>query len=66
MLSIDEMVTRHDKILQENIPAMDYHDINAERQFAPEYSQTTYLTMKRQEKATGNYLKSAILAISTA
>ena len=66
ILSIDEMVTRHDKILQENIPAVDYLDINAERQFAPEYSQTTYLTMKRQEKAIGSYLKSATLGIKQA
>ena len=58
-----EMRSRWLKIIEERLPAVDLIDIQAEvfplngskRQFAPEYSQSSYLTMLQQESAIGDY-----------
>ena len=61
----EEMNKRWLKLLQKKVPTIDLVDISAEalpfnshkRQFAPEYSQSTYLSMLRQEYAIGDYLQ---------
>ena len=61
----EEMNKRWLKLLQKKVPTIDLVDISAEvypfnshkRQFAPEYSHSSYLSMLRQEYAIGDYVK---------
>ena len=60
----DEMVRRWKVLIEKNLPAIDLIDLAAEhnyfysskRQFAPEYSQTSYLTMLQNEFAIGDFI----------
>ena len=60
----DEMTRRWKQIIEKALPAIDLIDLAAEnnffysskRQFAPEYSQTAYLTMLQSEFAIGDYI----------
>ena len=60
----EEMNKRWLKLIQSKVPTVDLVDISAEvfpykshkRQFAPEYSYSSYLTMLEQEYAIGDYL----------
>lgn len=59
----DEMIKRWIKIIRRRVPTVDLVDISAEvfpvnskkRQFAPEYSYTTYSTFLSKEEAIGDY-----------
>ena len=51
------MEDRHQANLAETIPIIDIADSGENRQFAPEYSQSSYLSMLTEEKELGNYLK---------
>lgn len=59
-----EMALRWQQKVNQNVPPVDIADIRAEkdllgegkRQFAPEYSQTSYLTAISQEFAIGDYI----------
>ena len=51
------MLERHQENLEGMIPVIDVADMGENRQFAPEYSQSSYLKMLAEEKALGNYLK---------
>ena len=61
---MDEMVRRWKQIIEKSLPAIDLIDLAAEhdyfysnkRQFAPEYSQSAYLTMLANEYAIGDYI----------
>jgi len=58
------MVRRWKEMIERTLPAIDLIDLAAEhnyfysakRQFAPEYSQTSYLTMIKNELAIGDYI----------
>ena len=60
----EEMNNRWFRIMKKRLPTVDLIDISSEvfsfaaqkRQFAPEYSHTSYLTMLQQEFAIGDYL----------
>ena len=60
----DEMVRRWKEIIEKTLPAIDLIDLAAEhdyfysqkRQFAPEYSQSSYLSMIANEYAIGDYI----------
>lgn len=60
----DEMVRRWKQEIEKSLPAIDLIDLAAEnnyfyaskRQFAPEYSQSSYLSMLEKEFAIGDYL----------
>ena len=57
------MIKRWIKIIRRRVPTVDLVDISAEvfpinskkRQFAPEYSYTTYATMLSKEEPVGDY-----------
>ena len=57
----EDMNVRHQELLKMTIPAMDLTDRFNKRQFAPEYSQSAYITMLEEESAVGCYLKSPSL-----
>jgi hypothetical protein len=58
------MVLRWKKIIEKDLPAIDLIDLAAEhnyfysqkRQFSPEYSQSSYLTMLSTEFEIGDYI----------
>ena len=58
------MVRRWKAIIEKTLPAIDLIDLAAEhnyfysqkRQFAPEFSQTSYLTMLKKELSIGDYI----------
>ena len=58
------MIGRWKKIIEKSLPAIDLIDLAQEhnifcsekRQFAPEYSQSAYLTMLSKELAIGDYI----------
>ena len=60
----DEMIRRWRQIIERSLPAIDLIDLAAEhnyfysskRQFAPEYSQSGYLAVMRNELAIGDYI----------
>lgn len=60
----DEMVRRWKSIIERSLPAIDLIDLAAEhnyfysskRQFAPEYSQSGYLAVMKNELAIGDYI----------
>lgn len=60
----DEMNRRWKQIIEKVLPAIDIIDLSAEhdyyyskkRQFAPEYSQSSYLTMLSKEFSIGDYV----------
>ena len=60
----EQMNARWLKIIQRKIPTIDLIDISTEinpnnsqkRQFAPEYSYKSYITMLRQEYSIGDYI----------
>ena len=62
-LPYEEMLKRWDTRLQYRIPSIDQEDVRSERknglkakrQFAPEFSQSSYIHMLRMEQAVGNY-----------
>ena len=57
------MINSYTKILDETIPAIDKSDVISNlaserfqsRQFAPEYSQRVYETMRSEEQLIGDY-----------
>ena len=59
------MLKRWKAIIEKELPAVDLIDLASEhsnfssskRQFAPEYSQSAYLTMLRNELAIGDYIE---------
>ena len=67
----EEMNKRWLKLIQSKVPTIDLVDISAEvfpynshkRQFAPEYSYSSYLTMLEQEYAIGDYIENPNISL---
>ena len=61
---MDEMMRRWQQQVESTLPTIDIIDLSAEgnpkgetkRQFAPEYSQSSYMTMLQEEYAIGDYI----------
>ena len=60
---MDEMERRWERKVESALPALDLHDLTAQRnprnlnrQFAPEFSQASYETLLRQDYAIGDYI----------
>ena len=59
------------KVIQRKVPTIDLVDISAEvfpfraskRQFAPEYSHSSYITMLKTEYAIGDYIANPNLSL---
>ena len=49
------MENRTQNIIDRQLPVLDQMDVGVKRQFAPEYSQSAYRTMLREEYPIGNY-----------
>ena len=52
----EEMNSRVQTVIKQSVPSVDLNDMSTQRQFAPEYSQSSYETMMREEYALGDYL----------